>query len=205
DWVNLIHLTMVWMLYHLTFTLCLKYSSHLSLRQKSCHALPYIGFLFVSIIPAVLIVLITNRKQDPHNKQDEFLFALLSGVHFMLLNPFTTLLTLGSVFCQAAKLRKGQPPQRALSPVGLAAQAGVFSVLAITWPLRVTYLGSSWDIYTSWFTIYNWYIFVGWPAVDNGVFALVQASLLWVAWKNQHCQLTPEDENELLLAGSDNV
>ncbi|PWY72769.1 hypothetical protein BO83DRAFT_408483 [Aspergillus eucalypticola CBS 122712] len=201
DWMNLIQITVVWILSGLTFTLSLRYPSDSSFRVKRSAALSYIAYLLVAVVPPVCVVLTTRRGEDPPTSEIEWQFALWSGVHLIFVNPVMTLLSFSAVFCQAPKLLKGVSPPRALSLPGLAIQAVVFTVLALSWPFRFVYLDPDWNVFASWFALYTWYVSVGWTAVDCAVFALVQVILLWLACRNRkHWQLAEDGETEPLLA-----
>ncbi|GKZ85693.1 hypothetical protein AnigIFM56816_011664 [Aspergillus niger] len=201
DWLNLIQITVIWILSSLTFTLSLRYPSDSSFRNKLSTALSYIIYLLIAVIPSVCVVLTTDRGEDPPTSENEWVFALWSGVHLIFVNPAMTLLAFSAVFCQAPKVRKGVPPPPALSLRGLAIQAGVFSVLALTWPFRFVNIDPDWDIFASWFTLYSWYVTVGWTAVDCAIFALVQGILLWMACRNmKNWRLAEGGETEPLLA-----
>lgn len=67
-----------------------------------------------------------------------------------------------------------RPETSALSLPCLAAQAVVFALVAISWMVRVEYPPylPSWG---------EWYRLIGWPVVNNGLFASVQGLLLLVA------------------------
>ena len=106
----------------------------------------YIIYLLIAVIPSVCVVLTTDRGEDPPTSENEWVFALWSGAHLIFVNPAMTLLAFSAVSCQAPKVRKGVPPPPALSLRGLAIQAGVFSVLALTWPFRFVNIDPDWDI-----------------------------------------------------------
>jgi len=100
-------------------------------------------------------------------------------VHTIFINPIVTFISFASLFAQARETLL-QPSQGALSIAGLAIQAVVFAVVALYWPLRMTIPREFWDMspVRSFITRYQ---LVGWAAVDNAVFAIVQAVLLWIA------------------------
>lgn len=96
----------------------------------------------------------------------------------MYVNPLVTILSLLSLYAQARQT----PPrprlsEEALSPVGLAVQAIVFTVLALYWPFRLT-LPPEFRGMPILRSLLAWYQLVGWAAVDSAVFAFVQAALL---------------------------
>ncbi|PYH39132.1 uncharacterized protein BO87DRAFT_297743 [Aspergillus neoniger CBS 115656] len=196
DWLNLIQITVVWLLSGLT-----SYPSTSSFRQKLYAALWYIIFLLIAVLPALCVAATPDLNKEDPSWAHELLFVMMSSVHVIFVSPVTTILAFGALFCQTPKLRKGVPSPRALSLRGLALQTGVFSVLALTWPFRIIYLGPEWDILSSWFALFNWYMLVGWVAVDSAVIALVQGILLWLAYRNRkYWRFDEGDETEPLLA-----
>ena len=69
---------------------------------------------------------------------------------------------------------RGHPVPGGLSIKGLATQAVVFILMGISWTWRMTINDVTWV---------EWYEFVGYPAVDNFLFGVVQALLLaYVTW-----------------------
>lgn len=91
-----------------------------------------------------------------------------------------------------------------LSLAGIASQASVHSILTMSWALMV------WP----WFTKYlmrltaipwpalikSWNLFL-WPLVDNGIFAVRQGKLLWVAIRGR--KVTKEGQHNLQAMDED--
>lgn len=84
----------------------------------------------------------------------------------------------------------------------MAIQAVVFAVVALYWPLRMTIPPEFWDM-SPLRSYITWYQLVGWAAVDNAIFAFVQAALLWIAVRRRggFQQMTPNGEATPLLHG----
>lgn len=102
-----------------------------------------------------------------------FLSMYYSGV-FSYVNYIITALGIASLFAQL-------PQATALSPRGLAFQAVVFILVAISWVLLAH---SDPDAKTGNIGgLIAWYLFVGFAAVDNAVFAAVQAILFYKVWR----------------------
>lgn len=101
----------------------------------------------------------------------------------MFINPIVTIIGFASLFVQA-RVTRSRPSPGALSIVGLAIQAVVFAVVALYWPLRMTIPREFWNM-SPLRSCITWYQLVGWAAVDNAVFAIVQAVLLWIAMRQR--------------------
>lgn len=97
----------------------------------------------------------------------------------MFINPIVTVIGFASFFAQAHESRS-RSSLGALSIKGLAIQAVVFAVVALYWQLRMRIPEEGWDMSPQ-RSFITWYQLVGWAAIDNTVFAIVQAVLLWVA------------------------
>ncbi|KAH7124708.1 hypothetical protein EDB81DRAFT_811514 [Dactylonectria macrodidyma] len=129
----------------------------------------YVSFLFISVVP----------RDDK-----EWYGALFYGIHSMAINPLVTLGGIAAFFFQWQQAS-------ALSSVGLAAQAFVFAAVALSWIARVQFVEMK-----RWgpdFPLKAWYQLVGWAAVDNGIFAIVQAALLYLS-RRHHRRKSSEEE-----------
>ena len=82
--------------------------------------------------------------------------------------------------------------------MGLATQAVVFALVALSWTARVRFPaieGVSLNLLTAWYQL------VGWAAVDNAIFAIIQFMLLSLAKHHQRGAVdtfTRPDEEPLL-------
>lgn len=81
-----------------------------------------------------------------------------------------------------------------LSIAGLASQAMVHGILAISWALMVRH-GLSNILTFVWPAHLISYNFFWWPLVDNAVFAILQARLLWIAFRGRKV-ISSEDQEE---------
>lgn len=130
-----------------------------------------------------------------------------------LLNPLVTVLVVYAVFSQLREIKSARsselssPRGNALSICGLALQAVVFAAVAFTWiwrvPIENAKLGWSRPADPLDNLMY-WYNLVGFPAFDNGVFAMGQCVLFVSAWRRGKGRENAVDrEREPLLGGSE--
>ncbi|KAF6816608.1 pq loop repeat protein [Colletotrichum plurivorum] len=184
DWFNLGQLGAVWLCSLVLFVLYLVYS-----RRRDAWVFAwtvYALYLFVSIIPAVLLAIYPSPRQT----RDLFLLA-----HSLILLPTSTALLIFGAATQTREItRRRRFGPDGLSLPGLVAQAVVFALVAISWVFRVQYppYAPSWD---------GWYRLVGWPVVGNGTFALIQGVLVWVAIRLPEEAEEGELESRPLLQG----
>jgi hypothetical protein len=131
----------------------------------------YIPLLLISVGPIIfestLPLTGTNSNGDRR-----WVTAILSNTHAFLVNPIITIIAILALLPQARETWSRSEPG-SLSVDGLAAQAIVFAIAALYWPRRMTL---SEDM-----GFFGWYFLVGWAAVDNFVFAFVQAVLWWIS------------------------
>jgi hypothetical protein len=111
--------------------------------------------------------------------------ALYYAIHSLFLSWIITGLGVAAVFFQARETVT-RPPSQALSRVGLAAQAMVFALVAVSWAMRVRF---PWELLdgrqVTFGALVTWYELVGWATVDNVVFALGQGVLLCVVSRHK--------------------
>jgi hypothetical protein len=111
--------------------------------------------------------------------------ALYHGTHTLFLSWIITGFGVAAVFFQARETITRSPGQ-ALSRVGLAAQALVFALVAVSWVMRVRF---PWELLdgrrVTFGVLVTWYELVGWAAVDNAVFALGQGVLLGIVSRHK--------------------
>lgn len=125
----------------------------------------------------------------------------------MFMNPTVTTLALVALPCQARAIRALPVGNlKSLSLLGLLTQGVVFSVVAISWMMRVKFMDLSFRdvIAYGWLSVVSWYQMVGWAAVDNAVFALVQISLFCLA-RNWGVVKMADGEREPLLGALDSI
>jgi hypothetical protein len=159
------------------------------------------------IVVYVLIGLHNFIPLIPGNSRRTLVERFINGSPLLLFYTNPALIYLGlSAFSKRGptKLDSTSP----LSLAGIASQAGVHGILTMSWALMV------WP----WFTKYlmrltviprldlikSWNLFL-WPLVDNGIFAVLQGKLLWVAIRGRNVtskegrhrlQAMDEDEDE---------
>jgi hypothetical protein len=123
-----------------------------------------------------VVPVLVNAVNPSQGEGKEWVDAIFFGVHSLYISPLVTLAALAALVVQRQKAS-------ALSLTGLAVQAIVFAAVALSWIMRVIFLeyleeGSP-------FPLGVWYELVGWAAVDNGVFAIVQAVLFCLSKQRQ--------------------
>lgn len=148
----------------------------------------YAFFLLISLGPVILFALHPGRHVD-----FEWSAALFFGSHSIFVNPIVSFLAIVAFFSQA-------PAARALDCMSLVMQAVVFALVAISWIYRVKNPLESVD-YFSWNALVSWYQLVGWAAVDNAIYAIVQFLLLWCHLRQagNHVGISASDETQALL------
>ena len=135
-------------------------------------------------------------RDDTYRKWSE---AFFSGCHLLFVNPIITILALVAYPCQARTIRTLPAGNlKSLSLLGLLIQGVVFIVVAVSWMMRVKFLDFSFDDVISRGAFFSWYQMVGWAAVDNAIFALMQV-LLFLLARNWVVVKTADRENESLL------
>ncbi|RHZ49192.1 class I SAM-dependent methyltransferase [Aspergillus thermomutatus] len=117
-----------------SFALCLYYRP--SGRSVTGFPVVYALFLLISVIPELYDLMGGIQDGDDLLRQDyQQMFAFF---HVVLVSPIVTFLGILSVVFQAPQIRRHVGPS-ALSVLGLAAQAVVFALVAVSWIWRVVY------------------------------------------------------------------
>lgn len=182
-----------------SFILCLWYQSDNRIRYKLWLLTIYILFAVISIIPLFIDAIDHDFFGPRDSAYRKWAEALFSGWHLLFVNPIVTALGLVTYFCQARVIRSLPIGSlKALSLLGLLIQGVVFIVVAISWTMRVKFMEISFGEVFSHGAFWSWYQMVGWAAVDNAIFALVQISLFLLA-RNWGVAKTAAGESEPLL------
>jgi hypothetical protein len=138
----------------------------------------WVSFLLISIVPVLIDAFDFGGRDDPYRK---WAGAFFTGVHSMFINPIVTILGIAALFVQARETIS-RPDPGALSVTGLAIQAVVFVLVSLAWLGRLVF---PWDRLEghqiTLGLLIIWYQLVGWVAVDNAIFSVVQAVLFWLA------------------------
>lgn len=119
--------------------------------------------------------------------------------HLLFINPIIQILAFVALPYQVRAIHALPPGDlKSISLQGLLAQGLVFGGLAISWIFRVEY-----TFRQGFVQILDWYHNVGWAAVGNAVFAIVQLVLFILA--NRKLVKTPahDGETEPLLQALD--
>ncbi|KAH7380164.1 hypothetical protein BKA66DRAFT_571239 [Pyrenochaeta sp. MPI-SDFR-AT-0127] len=172
DWINLVQMSVVLILWLTFFVVCLYLpSEHRDCSVKVAVGI-YVAFLLISVVP----VFADAIKPGSHEER-QWTLALFFGIHSLFLSWIITALNVAAIYYQVRETLS-QPQNTALSRVGLATQAIIFGILAISWIGRVRFPFEGFAE-RFWGLLSTWYELVGWAAVDTGVFALGQAFILW--------------------------
>ena len=99
------------------------------------------------------------------------------GVHSQFLSWIITSFNIVAIYFQKLETRL-RPQVLALSDLGLALQAVIFTVVGFSWVGRIKFPYPDGGLPCA--GLSTWYQLVGWATVDNGIFALGQAILLWI-------------------------
>jgi hypothetical protein len=155
----------------------------------------YVAFLSISLAPLYLDII------NPSYPNDRRWFgAIYSGIHTLFLNWIVTGLGATALLFQVRETLL-RLPSEALSHAGLAVQAAVFALIAVSWVMRVKFPWELLDGHKITFgVLITWYEIVGWAAVDNAIFALIQIVLLWIVSHRSSQRIRAAgDESEPLL------
>ncbi|KAJ0417849.1 hypothetical protein BJY00DRAFT_288795 [Aspergillus carlsbadensis] len=178
DWLNFAQLATSWVLFLILFILTLTYRP--APRAKSEYAIIYTIYLLITLAPLLLDLMgLTPHFATPswpeNDLRDGWAF-----MHGLLLNTFMPAFAATALLPQMAQIWKhvGDPVDYpGLSVLGLAVQACFFGALAVSWPWRISYSDGDYGMGPS-----GWFWSYGWPVVETGVVAVVQAFLVLVAW-----------------------
>jgi hypothetical protein len=149
----------------------------------------YIAFLLVSVIPILNDVAFSRRGPGRRLEIDIF-FA----IHSQFLSWIITSFNVVAIYFQIRETRL-RPKEQALTGLGLAVQAVIFTFVAFSWVGRVEF--SYPDGRFSWRYLLTWYAEVGWATIDSGIFAIGQAI---VACHRSHVHGIAHGESEPLLS-----
>jgi hypothetical protein len=133
----------------------------------------YVAFLVISVIPVFADAISPGAEQDRR-----WTMSIYFGIHSIFLSWIITALNVAAIYYQVQELRS-QAHRQALSHLGLVMQAVVFMLLAGSWIGRVEFPYSKFGGFP-WQSLSTWYQLVGWAAVDTAIFAIGQATLLWI-------------------------
>ena len=163
-------------------------------RHKVTLGSLYLLYLIISFGPIILIIaLVPNEGDVLHNRSIPV--AILMMFHAWILTPLSTVLAIHAYFPQARELRS-RSDLGAVSEVGLILQAVIFFISGVSWNFR-------WGLFQG-LIGWDWYMFAGWAAVDDVIFAVVQRYLWKVArGVGQEAVVADDRETEPLIGGSE--
>ena len=181
---------------NVTDTLVTRFSACLRLppsRQllKATVCIAYSTFLLISLVPVAF------ESTLPNDSNRGWFSALFGGYHSFYISPVVTLLGIASLYFQARETLSGTS-NGAISLRGLASQAIIFTLVGFTWIFRLTASRDFFKGLTPLRALIEWYQLVGWAAVDNLIFAFVQAVLFCIAWRRRGEEATAEETRRLL-------
>ncbi|EAU29408.1 predicted protein [Aspergillus terreus NIH2624] len=189
DWLNLYQLFAVWMGCLVLFCQAI-HSLHTNPRRKLILLTIYIQYLCISILPEVIDAITTpeeTRKQRPPTGERNWLIGLFLSAHAMTVLPLSAVLRIAGFIDQSRLiLRRRREQPSVLSLTGLACQAVVFALVSGLWVLRVQQPVPRMPMRKPVDWMY-WYHVIGWPVVDDAVYALGQWVLFWyaVCWRSR--------------------
>ena len=147
----------------------------------------YTFHLLISVVP----IFADAYTADPGYEMGRSWNLGYFSIGHVLLTPVFTALAAAALLPQALAIGLDT---RALSPEGLAAQAILFALLALSWPWRL-WVPPNLDSMNG-----TWYELVGFVPVDHAVFATVQAVLLFIAVRRrQHGEAIGREGEPLIL------
>ncbi|KAL2865925.1 PQ-loop repeat-containing protein [Aspergillus lucknowensis] len=189
DWLNLCQFFVVWMGCLVLFGQAI-HSLHANPCRKLILLAIYIQYICISILPEVIDAIITpkeTRKQRPPTNEREWMVGLFLSAHAMTILPLSAVFRIAGFIDQSRLIlrrRRGQPS--VLSLTGLVYQALVFALASGLWVLRVQQPDPPMPVRRpmDW---KNWYHIIGWPVVDDAVYALGQwvLFLFAVCWRSR--------------------
>ncbi|KAL4925093.1 PQ-loop repeat-containing protein [Aspergillus undulatus] len=198
DWLNLCQNMLVWILFIIYFAMCLWFPSDCSTENKRLAVGIYMAFLFISVVPSVSYAIIL--AQDNDDAYDGWLSGILLNLHKSYVSYAVSWLMFVAAYAQDIAVLNQSPQSSctSLSLVGLAVQAVVFPLVAISWIYRVPYpyIATPPEDFLGY-----WYETVGWAVVDNAVFGIGQANILRLGFRQRTKSglRTSDEEREPLL------
>ncbi|KAL2802392.1 hypothetical protein BJX63DRAFT_415163 [Aspergillus granulosus] len=196
DWLNFAQIAVTWILFLAQFILTLLYRpAH---RAKREYINIYGIYLLISLVPLAIDQMgLTPHLATPSWPEND-LREGWAATHGLFLNTLMPPLAFIALIPQGAQIWKhisDPATYSGLSILGLVIQSGVFGSVAVSWVWRVSFTGYNSKYDAGWFWDY------GWPVVENGVIAGVQALLVVLAgWRG--CVEVRKRERELEGVGT---
>ncbi|KAL4793087.1 hypothetical protein BDV19DRAFT_232912 [Aspergillus venezuelensis] len=193
DWINLAHVAVIWFCFCVLFISTIWNAPKEKLKHKVITVSLYASFLGISIVP-LFIDATTNTFGYFHpTEYRRWPISLFFYGHFFYIHPIITVLGALSLLFQIWEMKASSKTvsgaDMGISLIGLGVQAIIFGLNGILWFGRIN-LDS-----TLASNSFAWYRVLGWPIVDDFIFAAVQAVLFFIAllfrWKK--AKAAPED------------
>lgn len=174
------------------FIVYLYFPSDCRSGSKPFIVVAYAVFSLVSIVPIFYDYLAPPTDDSCGDWGPEFCRNMIEGMfyylHLVIINKGIPVLLIVALFLQARQMLL-RPEARALSRIGLAAQAVVFAIVAVSWTMRVKVPNDSTGKR-------SWYDEIGWVVVDNVIFAVAQGLLLCISWRRTATRISKVEEGE---------
>ncbi|KAL4796129.1 hypothetical protein BDV19DRAFT_388548 [Aspergillus venezuelensis] len=200
DWLNLTHVTVVWICFFALYVPIQSRPSllvlidhgwltpliiHVSFISTLCQIPPrryctiilpgttYALFLLIAVIPQIMDVTSDTFGRESGDSSPDWTLVLFISVNICL-HLVTVMLFVLSVPLQVYKILYARDGSVSLG--GLALQSIIFGVTGLSWIGRITLDGFEHEEEG----ILAWYAFLGWPVVDHLGFAIVQGVVFGV-------------------------
>ncbi|KAL4863566.1 hypothetical protein BDV12DRAFT_177369 [Aspergillus spectabilis] len=181
DWLNSAQLGVTWFVVFTLFTLTVHHAKATPKWQKYLSIALYALFFTITLLP-VLLDNTTPLFDESHANFPILAHDIFMGVHVLFIHPSVLIATICSLSFALWAIFAGPFP--GLSVPGLAAQAVVFALLAVSWGGRIFVPQSGTENLDPNMTFFHWYRGVGWFCTDSAVFAGMQGVLFVVEiWK----------------------
>ncbi|KAL3441324.1 hypothetical protein BJX65DRAFT_313922 [Aspergillus insuetus] len=178
DWLNIVQLGVVWSLFLILFIVTLRNARTTPPWQKYIPIGVYTLFFIISLF-SLLLDYTTPLFNESHANTPVLAHDIFMGVHMLFINHTVLIATILSLPFQLWAIVADAFP--GLSVEGLALQAVIFALLAVSWGGRIVEPQSWTENPDPDTTFLDWYKAVGWFCTDSLVFAGMQGVLFGVA------------------------
>ncbi|KAM0275960.1 hypothetical protein ACHAQH_007223 [Verticillium albo-atrum] len=179
DFLNLCQFGIVWVCHVYMFLLYL-WSHPSDPGNKVYLSSLYGAILVAAFAPIALKTALGTSRNDVKHQDRGWLSAMYGGAYVLLINRAATALVALS-FLPQAWLILSRDCLGVLSLDGLSFQAVAFIVVGVAWSYRISFEQATCRHFR------YWYATVGWAAVDNVAFGVVQGLLFLLALGRKGC------------------